>query len=83
MVLTLLFNRMWCRWCLHRVTVLKSKVLLEHVKVSGIVLINISSLFTMQPPAQRLDVLRRSITDDLRFDKINTGHFPPVSLSAL
>ena len=47
---------------------LESKVLHEHV--------NVSSLSPVQTSVQRLDVLRRSITDDLRFDGMNTCHFP-------
>ena len=66
---------MRCR-CLHGVAVLKSNVFHKHVSVSGIVLMNNSSLSPMQPSVQRFDVLRRSITDDLRFDGINTCHFP-------
>ena len=71
-----LFHHIKCRRCLHRIAVLKSKVLYEHVDVSGIVLIHDSSLLPVQPPVQRLDALRRSITDDLRFDGIDTCHFP-------
>ena len=51
-------------------TVLKPKVFHEYVNVSGIVLINNSSLSPVQPPVKRLYVLRRFITDDLRFDGI-------------
>ena len=47
---------------------LKSKVLYEHVDVSGIMLINNSSRSSVQPPVLRLDALRRSMTDDLHFD---------------
>ena len=54
----------------------RSKVLHEHVNVSALTLINNSSLLPVRPPVQHLDVLRRSITDDLRFDGINTCHFP-------
>ena len=55
---------------------LESKVLHKHVNVSGIMLINNSSLSPVQPTVKRLDVLRRSITDDLRFDGVNTCHLP-------
>ena len=39
-------------------------------------LINNSSLSPVQTPVQRLHVLRRSMTHDLRCDGMNTCHFP-------
>ena len=65
---------------------LESEVFHEHFDMSGIMLKDNSSLAPVQAPVQRLDVLRRSMTDDLRFDGINTllsSRAPPVSLSAL
>ena len=53
---------------------LKPKVLHKHINVSGIMLIHGPFLSPVQPPVQRLDALRRSVADDLRFDGVYIRH---------
>ena len=60
-------------WCLHGVAVLKSEVFHKHVDMSGIVLINNSSLSPAQRSVQLFDALMTR-NGGFFFDWIDTCH---------